>query len=67
MIPAVDGYVEFVRRIVKMNRDLTVKWAEAAGALTGAVRKQVPVEPARALVGEQATRADAEPTPAGRT
>jgi ketol-acid reductoisomerase len=44
-----------------MNRDLTVKWAEAAGALTGTVRKQVPAEPASDLVGEQATRAGAEP------
>ena len=61
MIPAVEGYVELVRRIVKMNRDLTVKWAEAAGALTGAVRKQVRVEPASDLVDEQATRAGAEP------
>ena len=61
MIPAVEGYAEFVRRLVKMNRDLTVKWAEAAGALTGAVRKQVPGELASDLVGDQATGADAEP------
>ncbi len=54
MIPAVEGYAEFVRRMVKMNRDLTVKWAEAASTLTGAVRKQVPAGPARDLVGEQA-------------
>jgi GNAT superfamily N-acetyltransferase len=57
MIPAVDGYAEFVRRLVKMNRDLTVKWAEAASALTGAVRKQAPVEPASDLVREQPTMA----------
>ena len=38
MIPVVDDYVEFVERMVKMNRDLTVKWAEAASALTGAWR-----------------------------
>ena len=57
MIPAVEGYVEFVRRIVKMNRDLTVKWAEAAGALTDAIRKQVRVKQASALVGEQAQSA----------
>ena len=61
MIPAVEGYVEFVQRIAKMNRDLTVKWAEAAGTLTGAVRKQVPAEPASDLAGEQATEAGAEP------
>jgi hypothetical protein len=32
-------------------------------AATGAVRKQVPVEPASDLVGDRATRADAEPPP----
>ena len=40
MIPGVDDYVEFVDRLVKMNRDLTVKWTEAASALTGAACKQ---------------------------
>jgi GNAT superfamily N-acetyltransferase len=38
MIPVVDDYVEFVERMVKMNRDLTVKWTGAASALTGALR-----------------------------
>jgi RimJ/RimL family protein N-acetyltransferase len=41
MIPVVDDYVEFVKRLVKINRDLTVKWTEAASALTGA-RQFVP-------------------------
>jgi RimJ/RimL family protein N-acetyltransferase len=52
MIPVVDDYVEYVERLVKMNRDLTVQWAEAASALTGAVCKQV--ESASGLVREQA-------------
>ena len=59
MIPAVEDYAEFVQRMVKMNRDLTVKWAEAARALTGVVCKQV--ELASDLVREQAAMADAEP------
>jgi len=39
-IPAVDDYVAFVHRLVKMNGDLTVKWTEAASALTSAVCRQ---------------------------
>ena len=55
MIPVVDDYVEFVERMVKMNRDLTVKWTEAASALTGVVCKQV--ESASGLVREEAATA----------
>ena len=55
MIPVVDDYVEFVERLVKMNRDLTVKWTKAASALTGAACKQV--ESASGLVREQAAMA----------
>ena len=46
LIPAVERYFEFVQRMAEMNRDLTVKWVEAASALSGVVREQVPVEPA---------------------
>ena len=48
LIPAVERYFEFVQRMVRMNRDLTGTWVEAASALCGVVREQVPVgqEPA---------------------
>ena len=41
LIPAVERYLEFTQRMAKINRDLTIKWAEAVGALSGVVRKQV--------------------------
>jgi RimJ/RimL family protein N-acetyltransferase len=53
MIPVVDDYVEFVEQMVKMNRDLTVKWTEAASALTDVVCKQI--ESASGLGREGAT------------
>jgi hypothetical protein len=56
-IPAVERYFEFVQRMVKMNRDLTVKWVEAASALPGVVGEQVPVEPAGDAVRERAAMA----------
>ena len=40
LIPAVERYVDFVQRTVDINRYITVKWVEAAGRLTGAVRDQ---------------------------
>jgi GNAT superfamily N-acetyltransferase len=46
LFPAVERYFEFAQQMVEMNRDLTVKWVEAASALSGVVREQVPVEPA---------------------
>jgi len=57
LIPAVERYFEFVQRMVKMNRDLTVKWVEAASALPGVVGEQVPVEPAGDAVRERAAMA----------
>ncbi len=50
-----QGYFEFVQRTVDINRDLTLKWAEAAGILSGAVREQA--ESAGGLVREQAESA----------
>ena len=41
LIPAVERYLEFTQRMAKINRDLTIKWAKAVGALSGGVRKQV--------------------------
>ncbi len=42
LIPAVERYFEFVQRMVEMNRDLAVKWVEAASAQLGVVRQQIP-------------------------
>ena len=41
-----------------MNRDLTVKWAEAASALSGVVREQVPAESVADVVREQGSTAE---------
>jgi GNAT superfamily N-acetyltransferase len=57
LIPAVERYLEFVQRMVEMNRDLTVNWVEAASALSGAVWQQVPVEPVGDVVRERAAMA----------
>src|SRR6201989_1208315 len=40
LVPFVERYFEFVQRTVDISRDLTIKWAEAAGMLSGAVREQ---------------------------
>jgi hypothetical protein len=40
LIPAVERYFDLVQRTVDINRYLAVKWVEAAGTLTGAVRDQ---------------------------
>ena len=40
LVPVVERYFEFVQRTVDISRDLTLKWAEAAGMLSGAVREQ---------------------------
>ena len=42
LIPAVEGYVEFMQRMAAINGDLAVKWAEAASAQFGVVCAQVP-------------------------
>jgi hypothetical protein len=52
LVPIVERYFEFVQRTVDISRDLTLKWAEAAGALSGAVREQA--ESVGGLVREQA-------------
>ena len=54
LIPAVERYFEFVQRMAEMNRDLTVKWVQAASALSGVACAQVPAEPAGDVVREQA-------------
>ena len=66
LVPVVERYFEFVQRTVDINRDLTLKWAEAVGALSGAVREQAEsvgglvrgqAESAREFVHEQAGQA----------
>jgi hypothetical protein len=55
LVPVVERYFEFVQRTVDISRDLTIKWAEAAGTLSGAVREQA--ESVGGLVREQAESA----------
>ena len=57
LIPAVERYLAFIQRTAEMNRDLTVKWLQAASALSGMAWEQVPVEPAGDLVRERAATA----------
>src|ERR1700750_2113706 len=40
LVPVVERYFEFVQRTVDISRDLTIRWAEAAGTLSGTVREQ---------------------------
>jgi hypothetical protein len=69
LVPIVERYFEFVQRTVDISRDLTLKWAEAAGTLSGAIREQAEsaggrvreqAESARDLVHEQAEQAEKE-------
>jgi hypothetical protein len=66
LVPVVERYFEFVQRTVDISRDLTIKWAEAAGTLSGAVREQAEsvgglvrgqAESARDFMHEQAGQA----------
>jgi len=40
LVPMVERYFEFVQRTVDISRDVTLKWAQAAGSLSGTVREQ---------------------------
>jgi hypothetical protein len=40
LVPAVERYFDFVQRTVDSNRRLAVRWAEAAGSLSGVVREK---------------------------
>ncbi len=55
LVPAVERYYDLVQRAVDINRDITVRWAQAAGTLTGAVREQA--ESAGQVVRERAESA----------
>ncbi len=52
LVPVVERYFEFVQRNVDISRDLSLKWAEAVGMVSGAVREQT--ESVSGLVREQA-------------
>jgi hypothetical protein len=56
LVPAVERYFELVQRTVDINRRLTVRWAQAVGTLSGAVREQA--ESAGDRVREKAEAAD---------
>ena len=67
LVPLVERYFELVQRTVDISRDLTIKWAEAAGTLSGTVREQAEsvgglvrgqAESARDYVHEQAGQAE---------
>ena len=69
LVPLVERYFELVQRTVDISRDLTIKWAEAAGTLSGIVREQAEsvgrlglargqAESARDYVHEQAGKAE---------
>jgi hypothetical protein len=40
LVPAVERYFNLVQRTVDINRQLAVRWAEAAGTLSGAAREK---------------------------
>ena len=67
LVPLVERYFELVQRTVDISRDLTLKWAEAAGTLSGTVREQAEsvgglvrgqAESARDFAHEQASQAE---------
>src|SRR6478736_9093080 len=55
LVPFVERYFEFVQRTVDISRDLSIKWAESAGMLSGVVREQA--ESARDFAHEQVGKA----------
>jgi hypothetical protein len=55
LVPAVERYFDLVQRTVEINRRLAVRWAEAAGTLSGVVREKA--ESAGDVVREKAEAA----------
>jgi hypothetical protein len=56
LVPAVERYFDLVQRTVDINRRLAVRWAEAAGTLSGVVREKA--EAAGDIAREQAVKAE---------
>ncbi len=52
LVPVVERYFDLVQRAVDVNRDITVRWAHAAGTLTGVAREKA--ESAGQVVRERA-------------
>jgi hypothetical protein len=40
LVPAVERYFDLVQRAVNLNRGITIRWAQAAGTLSGVARQQ---------------------------
>jgi hypothetical protein len=55
LVPAVERYFDLVQRTVDVNRRLAVRWAEAAGTLSGVAREKA--ESAGDVVREKAESA----------
>jgi glutamine synthetase type III len=64
LVPAVERYFDFVQHTVELNRDLAVKWAQAASALPSVVREQAEsagkIAADKAATAEQAAHEHAE-------
>lgn len=61
LVPMVERYFQFVQRTVDISRDMTLKWAEAAGTLSGAVREQADkAEQAEKELAREARKAERE-------
>ena len=58
LVPLVERYFELVQRTVDISRDLTIKWAEAAGTLSGTVRERA--EQAKQELAREARKAERE-------
>jgi SAP domain len=67
LVPAVERYFDLVQRTVDINRRLAVRWAEAAGTLSGVAREKAEsagdvvrdkAEAASDVAREQAARAE---------
>ena len=58
LVPLVERYFELVQRTVDISHDLTIKWAEAAGTLSGTVREQA--EQAKQELAREARKAERE-------
>ena len=67
LVPVVERYFDLVQRSVDISRDLTIKWAETAGSLSGVARERAEsvgglvreqAETARGFVHEQADKAE---------
>jgi hypothetical protein len=58
LVPVVERYFEFVQRTVDISRDFTLKWAESAGMLSGAIHDQA--EQAEKELAREARKAERE-------